>query len=424
MAVDERPAAGVDVFDPHVYAEGMPYDRLATLRKHRPVAWHAEHEVLGWSAGPGFWAVTRHHDVTSVSRTPQLFSAQLGGTQIRDPDTPEDLTFVQRMMLNMDPPEHSRLRAILNQGFTPRNVSRLEPVIRGHCQRLVDEIATRGECDFAEDFGAKLPLLVLADVMGVPPSDAHLLYEWTNRIIGYQDDEYAQPVDPDTGRPLNPRSREALADMFDYAHELAEHKRAHPADDLITKLLEAEVDGERITTEEFENMFFLFTVAGNDTTHSSIPGGMLALLEHPAERQRLLTDPGLLPGAIEEMLRYAPPVIHFRRTATRDCRLRDVPIAAGEKVVVFYASANRDEEVFDDPDRFDITRRASRHVTFGVGPHFCLGNVLARLQMRVAFSELLWRLPDMEPAGPVERLQSNFINGLKRMPVRFTPEPA
>jgi cytochrome P450 len=210
--------------------------------------------------------------------------------------------------------------------------------------------------------------------------------------------------------------------MFEYAHQLTVHKRAHPGDDIITKLLQAEVDGERLSDREFENMFFLFTVAGNDTTHSAIPGGMLALIEHPDQRDRLLKDPGLLPGAVEEMLRYAPPVIHFRRTATRDTELRGQHVRAGEKVVVFYPSANRDEDVFDEPDRFDITRRpAGDLMTFGAGPHFCLGNYLARLQMRVTFQEVLRRLPDMEPAGPVQRLQSNFINGIKHMPVRFTP---
>ena len=329
------------------------------------------------------------------------------------------------MMLNMDPPEQSRLRGILNVGFTPRLLERHEPAIRQRARALVDGIAERGECDFAEDVAADMALLTLCDVLGVPADDRRLLYDWTNRIIGYQDDEYAEvPIDPDTGRPLNPRSRKALVDMFDYAHKLADHKRSHPGTDLITTLLNAEVDGERLTDEEFENMFFLFTVAGNDTTHSSIPGGLLALLEHPDQHAKLLADPQLLPGAVEEMLRYAPPVIHFRRTATEDTELAGQRIAAGDKVVVFYASANRDAAVFGDPDAFDIKREPNRHLTFGIGPHFCLGNFLARLQMRVLFSEVLWRLPDMELAGPVQRLQSNFINGLKHMPVRFTPSAA
>lgn len=413
-------AGDIDIYDPRVYARQMPYDAYATLRAEAPVSWQAEPAILDWPEGPGFWAVVRHKDVSYVSRTPRLFSAHAGGTQLRDPE-PDDLVFVRQMMLNMDPPAQSRLRGILNVGFTPRLLERHEPAIRRRARALVDSVAERGECDFAEDVAADMALLTLCDVLGVPADDRHLLYDWTNRIIGYQDDEYAEmPIDPDTGRPLNPRSRKALVDMFDYAHELAGHKRDHPGNDLISTLLSAEVDGERLTDEEFENMFFLFTVAGNDTTHSSIPGGLLALLEHPDQHAKLLADPRLLPGAVEEMLRYAPPVIHFRRTATQETELAGQRIAAGDKVVVFYASANRDGAVFHDPDVFDITREPNRHLTFGIGPHFCLGNFLARQQMRLLFTEVLWRLSDMEPAGPVQRLQSNFINGLKHMPVRFT----
>lgn len=421
-ATRSRVPDDIDLFDPRVYARGIPYEAFARLRREAPVAWHEEREILGWPAGPGFWAVTRHEDVSYVSRTPETFSAWLGATQLRDPD-PQDLPFIRHMMLNMDPPEHTRLRKIMNTGFTPRAMRDMEPTIRKYAKQVVDRIAPRGECDFAEDVGADFPLLTLSAIMGVPVEDRHLLYKWTNRVIGYQDDEYAEaPVDPDTGRPINPRSPKALEDMFAYADELANAKRAHPGDDLITTLLQARVDGESISNEEFQMMFFLFTVAGNDTTHSAVPGGMLALLEHPDQHQKLLDDPELMPTAVEEMLRWAPPVIHFRRTATRETELGGQPVREGEKVVVFYPSANRDEAVVADPDRFDITRKPNRHLTFGIGPHFCLGNALARLQMRVMFEELFSRVPDMALAGPVERLQSNFINGIKHMPVTFTPE--
>ncbi|MBA2578313.1 MAG: cytochrome P450 [Euzebyaceae bacterium] len=415
---DRSDARTADLFDPRTYVRGVPHATFARLRAEDPVSWHAEPEVLGWPAGPGFWAVTRHADVAHVSRTPEIFSAQLGATQLRDPD-PEDLPFIRQMMLNLDPPEHTRMRRILNKGFTPRTVATLSDGIRERARAVVDRIAGWGECDFAEDVGAELPLLTLAELMGVPRQDRKLLVTWTNRIIGYQDDEYAA-ADPDA-KPVNPRSRAALADMFDYAHDLAERKRAEPADDVITVLLHAEVGGERVTVEEFENLFFLFTVAGNDTMHSAIPGGVHTLIEHPDQRAKLLADPALLPTAIEEILRYVPPVIHFRRTATRDTELRGRRIAAGQKVVVFYPSANRDADVFTDPDTFDVARRPNDHLTFGGGPHFCLGANLARLQLRVLLEELLWRLPDMELAGSVERLQSNFISALKHMPVRFTP---
>lgn len=415
----DRVPDDIDLFDPRVFRNGIPYDGLARLRAEHPVAWHDEPAVLGWPEGPGFWAVTRYDDVQHVSKTPEVYSAHLGATQVRDPD-PEDLPFIQRMMLNMDPPEHTRLRQIVNKGFTPRTLLAREDVLRRYAREIVDAIAEQGGCDFAEDVGADYPLLTLTDVMGVPREDRRLLYEWTNRVIGYQDDEYAEVVlDPRTGKPVNPRSPAALEDMFTYAQELAEHKRRHPGDDLITRLLEARVDGERLSDAEFQMMFFLFTVAGNDTTHSAVPGGMLALLDNPDQLARLQADLGLLPDAIEEMLRFSPPVIHFRRTATRDVELRGQQIARGEKVVVFYPAANRDPEVFGDPDRFDITRWPNKHLTFGIGPHFCLGNYLARLQIRVMFEELLTRLTDFELAGDVQRLGSNFINGIKHMPMRF-----
>lgn len=400
----------------------MPYEAYAWLREHDPVSWQPEPAVLGWPAGPGFWAVVRHGDVAHVSRTPALFSAHAGATQVRDPAR-EDLPFIQRMMLNMDPPEHTRLRRIVSVGFTPRRIRAMEDTIRQHAVAVIDGVAERGECDFAEDVGADFPLLTLVDIMGVPAADRRLLLDWTNRVIGYQDDDFAAaPIDPDTGAPLNPRSPEALADMFAYAHELAEHKRRHPADDLLTRLVHADVEGDRLTDAEFEMMFFLFTVAGNDTTHSAIPGGMLALLEHPDQLARLTSDLDLLPGAIEEMLRFAPPVIHFRRTATADTKLGGQRIGAGDKVVVFYPAANRDPAVFTDPDRFDISRDPNPLLTFGIGPHFCLGNALARIQLRVIFTEVLTRLHDLRLDGPVERLRSNFINGIKHMPVRFTAE--
>lgn len=425
MTITERqPQAHVDLFDPRVYERGIPYDDLASLRATAPVAWHDEPALLGWPAGPGFWAVTRHADVSTVSRTPATFSSYLGATQLRDPE-PEDLDFIRQMMLNLDPPEHSRLRKIMNTGFTPAGIRRMAPIVERYAAEVVGAVAPRGECDLAEEVAADFPLLTLCAVMGVPVEDRQLLYRWTNRVIGYQDDDYDEHlVDPDTGRPLNPRSPKALEDMFAYAHELAERKRRDPGDDLITTLLHAQVEGERISDGEFEMMFFLFTVAGNDTTHSAVPGAVQALLEHPDQLRWLCEDlDGRLPGAVEELLRFAPPVLHFRRTATTDVELGGAQIRRGDKVAVFYPAANRDPEVFEEPDALRLGRARIPHLTFGIGPHFCLGNALARLQLRVLLRELLVRMPDLEPAGPVVRLRSNFINGIKRMPVRFTPQP-
>ncbi|MGH3750040.1 MAG: cytochrome P450, partial [Micromonosporaceae bacterium] len=255
--------------------------------------------------------------------------------------------------------------------------------------------------------------------------DRHLMFRWANRIIGYQDDEFASGSgasggDP-TSKPVNPRSRAALTDMFEYAHDLAQFRRREPADDLISTLVHAEVDGRPLSNDEFEMFFFLLAVAGNDTTRSTIPAGVLTFMRHPEQQQLLASQPDLMPSAVEEVLRYCPPVIHFRRTATRDLELRGQQIKHGDKVAVFYPSANRDPEVFAEPDRFDITRTPNDHVSFGYGPHVCLGAGFARLQLTHIFGEVLTRMPDIELAGDVEHMRSNFISGIKRMPVRFTP---
>ncbi|MQA24377.1 MAG: cytochrome P450 [Micromonosporaceae bacterium] len=416
------------MFDPRVYESGIPYDAFGRLRGEAPVSWQEEPSVLGWPAGPGFWAVMRHDDVRHVSRTPADFSAFLGCTQLRDPE-PEDLDFTRQMMLNMDPPQHNVLRKTVSKAFTPSKIRQFSDMIARRARLLVDEVIERGECDFALDVSDGLPLLTLAEIMGVPDSDRHLLFTWANRVIGYQDDEFGT-ADPNAGaapapksKPVNPRSRAALTDMFQYAHDLAEHKRRHPADDLITTLVHAEVDGRPLTDEEFEMFFFLLTVAGNDTSRSVIPAGVLTFTQHRDQWRRLVEQPQLMQDAVEEVLRYCPPVIHFRRTATKDLKLRGQRIKEGDKVVVFYPSANRDPEVFAEPDRFDITRDARAHLSFGDGPHVCLGAGFARLQLEHMFTEVLTRMPDLEVTGDVEHMRSNFISGIKRMPVRFTPGP-
>ena len=405
----------VDLFDPRTYRDGPPHHAFAVLRREAPVYWQQERPVLGWPAGPGYWAVTRYRDVVHVNRHPELFSSNLGATQIRDPK-PEDLAFQRTMMLNLDPPAHSRLRRIVARAFTPRSVERLAEGIRARARAAVEEVLPAGECDFVA-LSADLPVLTLAAVLGVPLADRHLLFEWANRVIGFQDPKYARY--DEQGRPIDPRSRAALADMFEYAHALAAEKRRRPADDVLTLLLQPDADGQVLSAEEYENFFFLLTVAGNETLRNAIPAGVLALLRHPGEHHRLLGDPGLVPSAVDEMLRYAGPVMCFRRTAAADTELAGVPIAAGEKVVVYYVSANRDDDVFPEADRFDVARSPNEHLGLGAGPHFCLGSHLARLQMRAFLEESLWRLRDLEVDGPVEWLQSNFQSGLTRMPVRF-----
>lgn len=429
------------LFDPRTYLDGVPHDLIAELRSCAPVHWVPEPELMGWEAGPGFWAVLTHELMNRVLRDPGTFSSHLGGTQIRDPGTAAMLEFVQRMMLNQDPPQHTRLRRLLMRSFTPSAVAELEATISARAERLVSAVVHRGQADYAKEVSAELPLLTLADIMGVPSEDRMLLFDWSNRVIGYQDAEYSvsEAFDPATGTEMarracevrdqirpgpdgrmpDPRSREGLADMYGYAHDLATYKRANPGADVVSILLAADDAEGGITNEEFETMFFLFAVAGNETLRNGIPGGLWALLQHPEQLDKLLADPGLLPGAIEEMLRFIPPVVHFRRTASRDVELGGRAVHAGDKVVVFHVAANRDPAVFVEPDRFDIERSPNDHLTFGAGPHFCLGAHLARRQMSAMFTESLWRMPNLrlDPARRPERLLSNFQHGFKHLPV-------
>jgi cytochrome P450 len=436
-----RPDTDV-VFDPATYTEGVPYDVLARLRRDSPVVWVDEIPVLGWPEGPGFWLVLRHADVESVMKQPRLFSSWLGATQIRDPSSPAALGYVRSMMLNMDPPEHSRLRTLLSRSFTPRAVARLEERIRGHARALCERAfaGPGGELDFAKDVAADLPLLTLADVLGLPEQDRWLLFDWSNRVIGYQDPDYASSAefDPSGGTPMaaeavslrpapdadgrmpDPRTRDGMPDLYAYAHLLAEAKRRRPGDDVMSILLaQADEHGGQVSVAEFENMFWLFAVAGNETLRNGLPGACIALLEHPQAAGELRADPGLMPRAAEEMLRWWTPVMTFRRTATADCELGGQRIRAGDKVVVSFTSANRDEAVFRDPGRFEIRRHPNPHLVFGHGPHFCLGSHLARTQMRALLHEVLARTSMLSPAGEPSYLRSNFQRGVKRLPVTW-----
>jgi cholest-4-en-3-one 26-monooxygenase len=273
-------------------------------------------------------------------------------------------------------------------------------------------VAPKGECDFVTAIAAELPLLVIAELLGVPIEDRWKLFSWSNRLIGADDPEYGSPADA----PL------AVMEMFQYAGWLAEQRRAEAADDIVSTLVHADVDGERLGGLEFNMFFFLLVIAGNETTRNAISGGMQALCEFPEQRERLLERREYLDTAVDEFVRWVSPVMQFRRTAQRDTELAGQVIREGEKVVMFYGSANRDERAFEDAGCFDVARDPNPHLGFGIGVHFCLGASLARMEMRLMFEELFRRLPDLELAGPVARLRSNFINGIKSMPVRFTPE--
>ncbi|TXC97512.1 cytochrome P450 [Streptomyces sp. ISID311] len=420
------PAAGAgeprlpDVFDPRGYVDGLPHTAYQFLRDWHPVAWQEEHEVLGWPAGPGFWAVTRHADVVRVLKDARTFSSCLGATQIRDPD-PADLPLIRRMMLNQDPPDHGRLRRAVSRAFTRGRIDGFGTVVRQRARDLLTAAVdtARGEdgvCDLVDAVTDDFALLNLADLLGVPPGERGLLLDWTRRVIGYQDPDEAAPVEtgPD-GRPADPRSPAMLQDMFAFARELAAHKRRHPGDDVMTTLAS---DAE-LAVPELEMFFFLLTIAGNDTVRSAAPGGLLALARHPEAYRGLRAGVVGMPAAVEELLRWHPPVLSFRRTAAYDTELAGHSVRAGDKVVVFHGAANYDERVFAAPHRLDLTRSPNPHVSFGDGPHVCLGAHLARLQLRVLYEETCRLLPALEVAAPPRRLVSNFIHGLKSLPLRL-----
>ena len=396
----------IDLFNPDTYVRGVPHDAFRFLRKEAPVYFHPEPD-----GGAGYWALTRYDDIVAVSKDPGRFSSARG-TNIQDLPPP-DLAIIQTIMLNMDPPQHQKFRKLASQGFTPRMVALLEPRIRIVTNQIIDRIAAKGECDFVTSVAAELPLQVIAELMGIPLEDRHKVFDWTNRLVGFDDPEFQTSYED---------GKIAAMEMWMYANELAVSRKGKEGNDLVTVLINGVVDGETLSEIEFDAFFLLLAVAGNETTRNLISGGMLALVEHPAERARLLHNPELLPSAVEEMLRWVTPLIHFRRTATCDTEIRGQKIRAGEKVVMYYPSANRDEAVFSDPDTFDIERTPNDHLSFGIGEHFCLGASLARMEIRVMFEALLRRLPDIELAGRVRRLRSNFLNGFKEIPVRFTPE--
>ena len=392
----------IDFYNPDTFLERVPFETFKQLRKEDPVHWNPQTE------GTGFWVVTRYDDVVATSTDHKAFASGHGVF------IDESVGGSELMMVNMDAPKHTGLRNLVSQGFSPKMIRRMEPHVRDIATKIIDEIAAKGECDFVTEVAAELPLQVIAELIGIPQEDRHRIFQWSNQMIAVGDPEYAPTMDVAT---------KAAAEIFAYANELTAERRENPKDDLISVLLEAEVDGEKLEDLEFNFFFLLLVVAGNETTRNLISGGMQALSEHPDQRQRLIDDPSLMPTAVEEMLRYVSPLMYFRRTATSDTEIHGQPIKEGDKVTLWYGSANRDEDAFPNPDVFDVGRTPNAHVALGAGgPHFCLGPSLARLEAKLMFEELLRRLPDIELNGPVSRLRSYFINGIKHMPVKFTPE--
>jgi linalool 8-monooxygenase len=408
-----------DLKDPDLYMRGEHHEVFKQLRQSEPVYWNPEAD------GSGFWALTRYDDIEAASKNPGLFSSakERGGHRIFNENEIED-NQTDASMISMDPPEHAAYRRMVTPGFVPRRINNMEERIRSRVTRLLDGLAEKGkdgaEVDFVSAVSAALPIEVLAELFGVPDSDGPKLFEWSNATVGEDDPEL---------RVSDEYMRQCISDMATYAAGLWEQRLAEPGADLISMLAHSKVpnaDGkaEPMSFRAYIGTFVLLVVAGNETTRNSISGGLLALSQFPEERARLLANPALIPGAVQEIIRWVSPVLHMRRTATADTEIRGQKIKAGDKVVMWYASANRDEEKWADPFRFDVGRYEDPHavtqIGFGAGQHFCLGSRLAELQLKVLFEELLRRFPDVHVSGPIRRLRSNFIGGIKEMPVKLT----
>jgi len=403
--------AEIDLLDRDRFTEGIPHEWFTWLRTNHPIYKHTEPD------GPGFWVITKHADIIQCNRDAGTFSsaqARGGVVGLEEQGMPQTEAEEAggRMMLMMDPPDHTRYRKLVNRGFTPRMIGQLEPHIRELTNTILDEALGKDDCDFVVDIAAELPLEVIAELIGVPSEDRHKIFEWSNRMIGSEDPEY---MVEDT------EVFQAQVEMFMYAQAIADRRRAAPQDDIITALLSAEVDGDSLSDMDFNLFFLLLSVAGNETTRNAIAHGMNAFLENPDQWDLFTSDPDKHTAQMtEEVLRWATPVMYFRRNATRDFELRGETIKDGDKIALYYISANRDEDVFDDPFRFDIERDPNPHIAFGGGgPHFCLGAQLARMEIHVLFEEMAKRVKRVEGLGAPDRLRSNFIGGIKHLPVQF-----
>jgi cytochrome P450 len=398
------PKPDINLISPETFAAtGHPWEQYAWLRKNAPVYWHDEPN------GPGFWAITKYEDVRTISRLPKVFSSYETSVMLPDPD-PMGLYAQRLMMLNMDPPQHDRFKLLVSRGFTPKNAPLLRPKIEELARDIVDAVLAKGECDFVSEIAGRLPSGLIAELMGMPRADGERLYDLTE-IMHTNDDAIAPPE----------IKMNAVGEMLGYAQTVADLKRQNPGDDLATILVNAEIDGDHLTDEEFQWFFLLLVNAGGDTTRNLLAAGLQLLFDHPDQRTKLIGDlDGLLGSAVEEMLRYCSPVTHFKRTAMQDTIVGGQSIKAGERVVMFYGSANRDEDIFENADTFDVARHPNPHVAFGAGgPHLCLGMHVARVELAVMFRELLTRMPHIEAGGPIERMHSSFIAGVHRMPIKY-----
>ena len=409
--------AHADLTRHDTFVDGVPHATFARLRREEPVSWCEEAD-----GNAGFWSVTRYDDVLHVSREHETFTSTRG---IRMEEMDPEETAARRTLMELDPPEHTRLRRLVNRGFTRRTVEAYEAAIREITRAVLDEALPKGTFDFTKEVGRELPMRMLGRLMGLADEDLDELVTWGDAMIGNTDPEFtSHPVDlSDTDEfRLMPFRSPAALEVFRYADRMAQERRAEPRDDIVTRLLAPTPDGEPLTDLEFKNFFALLVAAGNDTTRYTIAGTLDTLIDHPGALAHLQAHPEDLDPAVEELLRWTTVTMHFRRTAIRDTELRGVPIRSGDKVVIWFVSANYDEDQFPEPYTFDIARHPNDHCTFGRnGPHFCLGAWLARMELRVTLEELLPRIGSVERAGPVEHLRSNFIHGIKHLPVTIRP---
>jgi len=399
----------INLLDRDAFAKGVPHEWFTYLRANHPIFKHPEPD------GPGFWVVTKYDDVVSVGRDGATYSSdqKRGGVVVLEETEMNDFEQGGNLMLTMDAPEHTRYRKLVNRGFTPRQMRMLEPHIRELTAQIIDDVIEQGGCDYVVDVAAEVPLQVIAEMLGVPQEDRHKLFEWSNRMIGSEDPEYLVSEQ----EVMN-----AQVEMFMYANELAAARRAEPRDDIISALLTSEVDGDQLSEMDFNLFFLLIAVAGNETTRNSISHGIKAFCDFPEQYQLLVNDPTLAQSATDEIVRWASPVMYFRRNVTKDTVLRGQQLKEGDKIAMYYISANRDEDVFDRPFEFDIRRSPNEHVGFGGGgPHHCLGMNLARMEIYVLLEEMAKRMPTLERTGDAEPLRSNFIAGIKHMPVKYPP---
>jgi cytochrome P450 len=396
-----------DIYDPDLYVEGPIHEIFAELRRTEPVYWQDMPDE------PGYWAVLKHADVAHVARHPKLFSAEEQGV-ILENIPPEQLERSRNMLLMMDPPRHTAYRKPLADSFKARVIGRMEDRVRAICRTILEEAAGLGDVEFCHEVAGLLPSQVVGELVGIPEEDWPRIRRWAEQSTSSQDPDLAAPDGYSGG------GSDGIVDMAMYAIEFAARRRAEPPrEDLASLILAGNFGGGPMSDLEFGSFFVQLVTAGNDTTRTMLSSGLLALLQHPGQMEELRRDRSLLPGAVEEILRWANPLHYFRRTATADAEIRGVPIRAGDKVAMWYTSANRDEDVFPDSQRFDIHRQPNPHLSFGIASHFCLGVHLARLEGRVFFEELLATFPTIELTGPPRRIRSNLNNGLKALPVRL-----